>query len=56
MSVRSAYRERRRLRLPPRDLTPFYEEMEGRPRLMWASFLTIVWLAACAATYLIITG
>lgn len=54
MSVRSAYRRRRRL-TPPADLTPFALELEGRPRLLWASFLATCALCGLAGAFLYLT-
>lgn len=56
MSARSAYRERRRLRLPPQDFTPFAEEIgEGRPRWQWASFAALIVTATFVAVFLFLT-
>lgn len=54
MSVRSAYRRRRRL-TPPVGLTPFADVLEGRPRLLWASFAGTVALCGLVAAFLFFT-
>ena len=54
MSARSAYRRKRRV-LPPHDFTPFAEELQGHPRLMWASFIGLIATATFVAAFLFLT-